>query len=536
MPRWSDDGSSIVAIKTTHEGKTISILQLDSGEEKEILPISNDNLGHPVVFQNYVLFNSSGSGVDNVYAFDTSTGKRYQITESKYGAYNPALSKDGKFIYYNDQTKNGLDVVRIPFNPAAWKSFDPTGPQRRSYQHLVEQEGRPNLFDSIPAKTYSISRYSKARGMVNPYSWGAFYQGDLSHVEFGIHSRDILSTTEISAGYNFDLSERTGFWKAGISYQGLYPILDVNFTSGNRSVKEGEVPTTIVEKGDTTQIVNDIVFDWHEETVEAGFRIPLITTHSKYSSAVEIGNSVGFTRVSDFTNGISVDSLSHVRYVPALIVDGDIKSFYPFFEYIGNGDLVFNHVTLSAQHLLKRSHRDIFSKWGQAIFVDYFNTPYDGDLKGGLLSAVGYLYFPGFFKHHSINGYWAYQETQVSRSLEDYLFRNQVPIPRGQSVGRFEKFYSMSANYTLPIWYPDIAVGPLLNIQRLRLNAFADYAFGESRLYSRTSQSYLSVGGELKFDINVMRFLPQLDIGFRYSYGIDPKVTKYEFLIGTFNL
>jgi hypothetical protein len=536
MPRWSDDGSSVVAVKTTREGKTISVFQFDSNEEKEVLPVSQENLGHPVLFQHYLLFNSPANGIDNVYALDRTTGKRYQITESKYGAYNPALSKDGKVIYYNDQTANGLDVVKVPFNPAGWKSSNPVLTQQPLYQHLVEQEGRPNLFDSIPAKTYPIRRYSKASGVLNPYSWGAFYQGDLSHVEFGIHSRDILSTTELMVGYTFDLTERTGFWKAGVSYQGLYPILDVNFMMGDRSVEEGEVPTTIVENGDTTQVVHDIVFDWHEETVEAGFRIPLLTTKSKYSSGVEIGNSVGFTKVSDFSNGISVDSLSHSRYVPALIVDDTVRSVYPFFEYIGNGDLIFNHVSLSAQHLLKRSHRDIYSKWGQAIFVDYFNTPYGGDLKGGLLSVVGYLYFPGFFKHHSLNGYWAYQETQVNGSFDDYLFRNTVPIPRGQSVGRFEKFYSMSANYTLPIWYPDIAIGPVLNIQRVRLNAFADYAFGESRLYSRTSQSYLSVGGELKFDINIMRFLPQLDIGFRYSYGIDPKVTKYEILIGTFNL
>ena len=92
----------------------------------------------------------------------------------------------------------------------------------------------------------------------------------------------------------------------------------------------------------------------------------------------------------------------------------------------------------------------------------------------------------------------------------------------------------MSANYTLPVWYPDLSLGPVLNFQRVRLNAFFDYGFGQSKLYS-SSGTYMSAGGEVKFDINIMRFLPQFDIGFRYSYGISPSTTQYELLIGTFN-
>ena len=33
------------------------------------------------------------------------------------------LVADGKTIYYNEQTRDGLDVVSIPFDPAAWKAM-----------------------------------------------------------------------------------------------------------------------------------------------------------------------------------------------------------------------------------------------------------------------------------------------------------------------------------------------------------------------------------------------------------------------------
>jgi hypothetical protein len=93
----------------------------------------------------------------------------------------------------------------------------------------------------------------------------------------------------------------------------------------------------------------------------------------------------------------------------------------------------------------------------------------------------------------------------------------------------------MSANYTLPIVYPDIALGPLLNLQRIRMNGFLDYAYGNGRFGSAVMQTYTSTGVEVKFDINVMRLLPQLDVGFRYSIGIQPSTSLFEVLIGTIN-
>ena len=94
----------------------------------------------------------------------------------------------------------------------------------------------------------------------------------------------------------------------------------------------------------------------------------------------------------------------------------------------------------------------------------------------------------------------------------------------------------MSANYTMPIWYADLAIGPVLNIQRLKGNAFLDYGFGSSQSDENVNKSYVSVGGELKIDINVLRYLPQFEIGVRYSYGLVPDpVTKFEFLVGLIN-
>jgi hypothetical protein len=97
----------------------------------------------------------------------------------------------------------------------------------------------------------------------------------------------------------------------------------------------------------------------------------------------------------------------------------------------------------------------------------------------------------------------------------------------------------MAVNYTLPLWYPDIALGPLLNIQRIRANGFLDYAQGTNPDFVTAKlngkSNYLSTGVEVRFDFNVMRFLQQFNVGFRYSYGISPSVTQFEVLVGSFN-
>jgi hypothetical protein len=102
-------------------------------------------------------------------------------------------------------------------------------------------------------------------------------------------------------------------------------------------------------------------------------------------------------------------------------------------------------------------------------------------------------------------------------------------VPRGQSITRAQDFYTMSANYTFPIWYPDLALGPIVNFQRLRGNLFVDYAFGKTTSISR---NYTSLGGELKVDLNVMRFLPQFNIGVRYSHAVETNTSSFEFLVG----
>lgn len=541
MPRWSADGRKISVLKNSPKGKTISILDFETGKEEDVLPVSYENVGHPVLYGDYLLFNSPVTGIDNIFAVQLSTGKRFQVTNSRYGAYNPSVSGDGSILVYNDQSRNGLDVVKISFDPTLWIFYNDEEKPIEFYSHLIEQEGGQNLFAEIPEQTLPVEKYSKWKGLINPYTWGFNVDSDLTQASIGISSRDILSTTSINLGYVFDVGERTGSYRGRVSYQGLFPILDVDASLSNRSVDEGRISyyrvTGTGNNRDTVLTSGNLKFEWQEQTIEAGLRVPLNLTDSRFSTNVTFGNYVGYTTVSDFKNSINGGG-RRIPYRPG-------GPEYFFREYVDQGSLFYNHFTLSAYRLLKRSKRDINSRWGQQLVFNAYNTVTTmqvpglgrrrfGEYEGGQMSVYGLAYFPGLFKHHSLWGYWGYQHSKIENAQANYLFRNRVPLPRGQSVQRFQDFYTMSGNYTLPVWYPDIALGPVLNIQRLRANLFFDYAFGQSVDFQMDA-SYSSVGIEAKLDINIMRFFPQFDIGVRYSKGLDPATSEFELLIGTFN-
>ena len=410
MPRWSNDGKSIVVIKTDGKGKRISIINVTTGSWEDVLTVGQENVGHPVLFKNYILFNSPLTGIDNIFAYDLQTKTRYQVTSSKYAAYNPAVSPDGKTIYYNEQTLHGLDVVSIPFDPATWMPVDARlKPVDTSLvQTLVEQEGRPHLLDSIPQRNYPVAKYSKLKGMLNPYSWGAFVTNNLAQINVGVVSRDILSTTSISAGYTYDINEGTSFWNAGISYQGWYPILDLFVSTGDRENEE--------RYGN-----NAINFSWAESTVEGGVRLPFQLTNSKYSRRLSFGNAAGFTRTTDFRNVTTKDG--RVIYDgPGRIAPAFDSLVYIYKDQLNNGDLIYNHFSFSFSNLLKRSRRDFLPRWGQTLGVDFYSTPYGGDFEARQFAGQATFYFPGFFKHHFLYTRLGYQENlQGCRNKHLYL-------------------------------------------------------------------------------------------------------------------
>lgn len=542
MPRFSRDGKAISLLRTTTKGKTVSVFSLATQLLQDVLPLSNENIGHPVLQEEYVFFNSPVSGIDNIYAYHLQNKIRYQVTSSTYGAFNPSFSADGATMYYNEQSGSGLDVVKVRVDPTQWKQVLVSPPAKSFFEFLAKQEGRPNLLDSIPQQVLSSKKYSKLRGIINPVSWGAYFENDITTTTLGLTSRDKLSSTSVSAGYDYNVAEQRGSWNATVSYQAWFPIIDVSASIVNRSSSQELLITEIFDnkdlmKKDTFQ--NNVLanFSWTEKKITAGFRLPLITTKSKYISGLTISNYISVTKGENFSNTANPNE----RFVPGFILreieNGDTTTFegnYIFRDFTGNNQLVSNQFRFNSYRFLKQSNRDFLPRWGQVINLEWYKTGFGSLLEGSLFAFYTQLYFPGLFKHHSFNGYWAYQKGPININKENYLFANRIPVPRGLTIFRYEEFYSMAANYAFPLLYPDIKLGPLVNLQRIRLNGFFDYGFGSTPIFN-SSGTFASTGIEVKLDVNFLRILPQFDVGFRYTIGLSGAVIPFEFLLGTIN-
>jgi len=368
MSRFSNDDSELISLKTTAEGKSLVLIDLETNLENEIIPSGAENISHPVKFNNYIFYNSPFNGIDNIYVIDIESGQKFQVTRSKYGSYNPAISSDGQTIYYNDFSGNGMDVKSTPFNPDNWlpvsevKDID-----IHYYQTVVDQEGNADLLDHVPSEKFGVKRYHKATGLIRPVGWGPLLSTTSTELFVGIKSRDLLSTTTMSAGYIYNADENTGKGVFRMRYQEFFPVFDFEFSYGNRSTSELAI--------DTTNTIFTINFDWTESTYKPGIKIPLNFTRSKYNTEFEFGNAIAITRVNDMTNDFA---------------QGDRL----FFDQLGEGILTANEFKFQFTNTLKRSKRDINPRFGQFMTFENFSTPYKSDFEGGVTAVRVGLYLP----------------------------------------------------------------------------------------------------------------------------------------------
>jgi len=496
-PSISDDGKKIIVVLFNYNGKSIVSVNPESGEVKTLLQPSFDEVTNPMMYKNYLLFNGIYSGIDNIYALDTLTGKTCQVTSAVYGAGDIDISPDGKKMIYSNYTPSGFQVAESAFNPETWTPIENIKDNSvQLYKSILPQES--GLVDSanIPTKYYKPEKYHKWQHLFNPHSWApAFIDGGniTFHPGVSVMSQNMLSTTFATLGYDYNTNMKTGKYYANISYRGWYPVFDFTYTNG----KEGLLVT------DSANNKNKYI--WNSSDLLAGIRIPLTFTHGKYIQYVE--------------PGIQTQSLlnSEIPDIPGYVV-------------IDKRQILSYHV--SAFNQIKSVERDMRPRWGQGIDLLYKNTPFNGADYGSILTGEFSLLFPGIGRHHSLMILGGIQK----KSPGKYAFSDLLFYPRGYNKlkefdGKLinDELQSISVNYKFPILYPDLKIGSLLYFKRFKANLFYDYSKGTT---NSLPHEFNSTGIEITSDLNVVRFLFPVDLGFRATYLPKENKQVYEFLIG----
>ncbi len=471
-PEWNENDDHIVFTVLRSNKKQIAIIDLQTKEMRYYGKDLNTDIYDPLMHNGKIYFASSYSGIDNIYCFDIESNKYFMITSSKFGARHPHISSDGNKLLYSDYSAEGYKIVENDLSKLTFSEIDNINDNSiKLYEALAKHEKGIINTDSMEFKEYAVKRYRKVPHMINIHSWGlaSVSVGD-NEVNPGITfmSQDKLSTSILSAGYEYNLNEENGKYFIDYSYQGLYPIFDFRLEAEERDVllnttSGGKVPST-----------------WKETDWQIGMRIPLVIYRGKYTNIIQPGIGYEYTKIRD-----------------------------QIYSEIAEDINLFNS-RIYLSNKLKTSEKDITTRWGQVIIAD-FKKDYIKTF-GSIFALESYLYFPGIGKHHTFKAYLGKQEKQEK---QNNIYSDFVSYPRGYRRQNNENILTASFNYIMPLVYPDLRLGSLIYMKRIRTNMFFDYAEAENKSISTIYRSY---GLDLITDIHILRTIVPISIGARFVY------------------
>ncbi len=486
-PAWSADGREIAVIAARSDGKALAMADAESGEFRLLTPFSETEISKPACHGDLVLFTGAYDGIDNIYAFDLNTEKLVRVTKSRFGATDAATDGVWPVLYFSDYTARGYRIVGLPLdlkdaevvNPAAEAKF-PLADQ------LTGQENFIYFSDSVPDSAYTIKPYRKAAHLFNLHSWAPLAVDiDNMNVNPGVTllSQNLTGTSYASLGYEWDLNEEAGRFFANYRYEGLYPTLDLTAEQARRRGVHTD------NQGVTDE------FQYNETTVSVFAGVPLAWNTGSFFTGVN--PSLGYS--------------------------------YKFLKMAGDEELEFRKDRIHslegrvfAYMQSRRSKRDLQPRWGQQLELNYKFTPADADTSSSIFSAEALFYLPGLARHHGTRIYAGYQE----RVSTYYRYAGQINAPRGYSGLSANRALSFSGNYVMPLACPDINLGPVIYLKRIKAAVFYDgmIDLGNNQEY------YQSVGLDLTFDFHLFRLFAPLEAGLRTIYLPGENDVVFEFL------
>ena len=483
---WFSDDYLILVTKNHEDLKAIRKFNFKTREESFLKEKSLENIGAVSVEEKHVFYESPASGIDNIWLL-TKAGPR-QITSSRFGAYAPDLDKDK--LIYNDYSVSGMNVVqkKLPWKEEqkSQDSFYPIYEKFAANEKIHELES-----ELLKTEKYDVKKYSEFRNAINLHSWIVLAPPLSSTVTLVGLSRDILNNFSLTAGALYHLNEQTVEGFVGAAWSHYYPIFDIRAAYGNRRQDVKIAGTEFENK-------------WEEGTFEAGISIPWRYIQGRFNHSF---TARAFSKVIKVTNKVSSDR-----------------------DEINDGSLFSPGLDVGYEFFERFAARDINPRYG--LFLDgRIEEGQDisgSEQEGALLSLGSKIFLPGPWLHHSFFHQFAYE-----RQRDDFYQYSSIALyPRGTKHTFLQEFTKYSANYLLPLAYPDWNLSRYIYLKRISLNLFYDELNGRFLTSHYRAASY---GWETVFELNFLRIFLPFSVGLRGSYILDglEKDQNYEVFLST---
>ena len=257
-PAWMGRSGQIMAIGVDHRGKNLMKYNPGNQQWENLLPFSFVNISNPQTAGQYVIFNGTYDGVDNIYALDMSNGNLKKVSEARFGAFEPSVNPKKTNIAWSYYTKDGYDIAVKPFDPATFIGVNTSKPIVEQPFFRYHDKAAIKQAEFVPPDvdtTFESRKYSKAGHLFHFHSWSPFWFDytdpniDNPVVSPGITllSQNILSTAVTSLGYEYRNGDH--FFHSHFIYKGWLPVFDLSMTYGGYPVinlqENAPLPNTV---------------------------------------------------------------------------------------------------------------------------------------------------------------------------------------------------------------------------------------------------------------------------------------------------
>jgi hypothetical protein len=490
-PSWSEKSDEVITVVLRNDKKGIARINLNSGEITMILDFDVEEIKKPREYNGMIYFIGGYKGIDNLYALNPISKEIFEVLVSRFGVSD--YSFDGDSLIYNDYTSNGFRLVKTILDTTNFVPVEIYNIKKKFAvaENLTAQEKGPVDFSNIDETHYQSEKYIKPFHLFKFHSWAPLAIDPNNYRVYpgiSVMSQNMLSTTEAIVGYRYKWEEGKGEVYAQYKYLGWYPILNFMADYG-KSRSSYQITQTEDQNG---KVVKSYTlkkpFSWNETNFSIHAYLPFDLSKGKYYSGLYPKATYRYSFYDKDENS------------PERFPDGSVHSIETgFYFYIA----------------LHSSTQSIIPKFGSYFDINYnFSLP--GQLNSGELFSVSNLtYLPGIFKNHGIKIYNGFE----MKEKMDFSFSDRIRFPRGQTMMSYDKIYSYSVDYVLPLGFPDLNIGGWVYLKRINLSLFYDKALVKYKVDNLSSDKNLqSSGFELTANTHFLRFIAPVEIGFRSSY------------------
>lgn len=502
---WQDS-THLYGLLTGEQGKGIYRFSLSDEKCDTILPPFFYSLFGLRTENGQLFFQSDfNHNTDNIFSLDPATGKTLQLTQARFGAFDPFPGQNAlrTRLYYSDYTATGYQLTEISVDSLLNTQADLTArqtavlPVNRTPRFIVDTLRVPEEL------SYPVKKYNKVLHAARVHSWLPFYFNfnELESFSFQkyhetvsagvtLMSQNSLGTLYSILGYSYHNRFHSGHFH--VNYSGLLPVFSLEVNVNDRFRTQNY----------TRQENNKIVF------VTDTIRAPLLEARL-YSYIPFTFNSHGWQR----------------GFIPSIQYRFTNDSYYVREKqrYINKGML---QAGIRYYQVQNRAERDIFPRLGMGLNLQWGYTPGTQSLFStiGLVQAYGYI--PGLFRNQALKIDAAYQKQQVTGRY--FYLGSFLSSPRGMKEQVFAPhIFRLTADYAIPIWPGDLSVPGVLYLKRIQLIPFSDHMY--ARAQDGTVSRFHSYGTDLVFDFHIFRIGPMLSAGVRYALS-PQKTHTFEFL------